>query len=303
MPVITTSTGFRTLKKTLDNIITDDSDGAGKNLVCTQYMMQESMDDYYVDDLENGGPGLLTEKGEAQPVDVLSLDDGAMTRYISKKLSGALEISAEMDDDGKYNGKYIDAARRLKRAGFKTLEYDCSNVLIRATNTGYVGGDGQPLASASHTLPGGGTFSNTLSVAFSPSMAALTVVRNNVAQLPGHDGLTEGYTLKKVVFPSAQWGAWESILGSSNAPGTANNDINVVRKLNITPVEVPFWDRGSTTNWLVLTSADNGLKLKWKQKFKSRTFYDERPDVIVHAISGRWARLWSDARHVYFSNA
>lgn len=303
MAMITTSTAFRTLKKTLDNIITDDSDGSSKAKVYTKYMMEESMADNYVDDLENGGPGLLTEKGEAQPFDVLSLDDGAVTRYSSRIFSGGLEISAEADEDGKYNDKYIDAARRLKRAGQKTVEYDCSNLLIRAANAAYTGGDGQPLASASHTLPGGGTYSNTLSVAFSPSMAALTVVRNNVAQMPGHDGLTEGYTLKKVVFPSAQWGAWMTILGSTDAPGTANNDTNVVRKLNLEGVEVPFWDRGSTTNWLVLTSADHGLKLKWRIKFKSRTFYDERPDVIVHAIKGRWARGWSNPRAVYFSNA
>jgi hypothetical protein len=302
MSTITTSVGFRTLKKTLDHIQTDDTDGSSSDVRATKYMMQETMSDNYVDDLENGGPGLLTEKDEAQAHDVLNLFDGAMTRYRPRKFGGILEISAEMDDDGKYNDQYINAAKRLKHAGWKTLEYDCSNVLIRAANAAYTGGDGQPLASASHTIPGGGTFSNTLAVPFSPSMAALTTVRNNVAQLPGHDGLTEGYDVKKVVFPTAQWGAWKTILKSANAPGTLS-DKNVVGDLGIEMVEVPFWDRGSTTNWMVITSADNGLKLKWRQKFKSRTFYEERPNIICHVIDARWARGWTNPRGVYFSNA
>ena len=35
---------------------------------------------------------------------------------------------------------------------------DAALMLVRATNTGYPGGDTLPLASASHTLPHGGTF-------------------------------------------------------------------------------------------------------------------------------------------------
>lgn len=298
----TTASGARTLQKTLDNIVTDDLDGGFEDLIAKNYFSFGNMSGAFSDELENGGPGVLGEKNEAEPLDIYTIEDGAVTRYRPRKFGGGLRVSMEMNEDGMYNDKYIAAARRLKRALKKTIEYDCANVLNRAANTAYTGGDGQPLASASHTIPVGGTFSNTLSVAMSPSMAALVTIRNNVAQLPGHDGLIEGYDVEKVVFPTAQWGSWETILKTSNSPGNANNDINVVRSLSIKPVEVKYWT-GSTTNWGVITDAPDGLKFKWRMKPKSRSEYTELTEVLTYLISARWDRKWTDPRGFYFSAA
>lgn len=298
---ITTSSAFRTLKATLEAIVTDSSDNIENDLVCTQYMAAGTMTDNYEDDLENGGPGLATEKAEGQALDVLSLYEGAVTRYIPRKFGLIMQITEELDEDGKYNDKYLNIAKRNKRALFKTLEIDCANVINRAATAGYVGGDGLVLASASHTIPGGGTFSNTLSTPFSPSRAALIVVRNNLKKLPGHDGVVEGYMIKKLVHPSEQWGAWAGILESTMVPESNNNEINVVRKMKIQQVEVQYMT--STTNWGVVTDVENGLKLRWRRKPKGRTWYDENTEIINYGTSARWARGWTDPRGFYFSNA
>ena len=298
---LTTSTAFRTLKATLEAIVTDDSNVG--ELSCTKYMDEMSMTDNYYDDLENGGPGLVTEKYEGTALDVLSLYEGAITRYIPRKFGGILQITEELDEDGKYNDQYVNAAARLKRAVYKTLETDCANVINRATSSSYVGGDGLSLASSSHTLPGGGgTFSNTLAVAFSPSRAAMIVVRNNLAVLPGHDGIVEGYEPKSVVFHPTQWGVWMGILGSANVPESPNNEVNVVKtEMGIKPIECKFLT--STTNWSVVTNAKRGLILFWRRKPKARTWYDEAMEIINYGISARWARGWTDPRGFYFSNA
>lgn len=301
MSTLTTSTAYRTLKATLEAIVTDDSDGAMSGLVCTKYMDEGSMKDNYVDDLENGGPGLVTEKGEGQALDVLSLYDGSTTRYISRKFGGILQITEELDEDGKYNDEYINAAGRLKRAVAKTLETDCANVLNRAANSAYTGGDGLSLANASHTIPGGGTFSNTLSTAFSPSRAALITVIQNCKKLPGHDGIVEGYDVKSIVHPVEQWGAWKGILGSEKAPENGNNEINVVNGMGIKSIPVQYMT--STTNWGAITSAPRGLRMLWRRKPKARTWYDEATEIINYGISARWSRGWTDPRGFYFSNA
>lgn len=300
--LLTTAWGFKTLKNTLDNVITDKMDGVQSDLRCTKFMQQEDMPDNYVDDLENGGPGLLSERSEGQALEVGTLYEGALTRYISRKFGGILMITDELTDDGKYNPTYVDAARRLKRALYKTLEVDCANVLNRATNTLYVGGDGLCLANASHTIPGGGTFSNTLATPMSPSRTALQTVMTNVMLLPGHDGVTEGYKVKSIVCPVAQWFTWKGILGSDKVPESPNNEINVVNGMGIKLIDVPFWS-ASTTNWMVLTDVQDGLKLKWRKRPKARTWYDEDVEVIKHGLSARWARGWSDPRAIYFSNA
>jgi hypothetical protein len=299
---LSTALAYKTLKATLDNIITDKSDGADSNLVCTKYLNVESMEDNYVDDLENGGPGLATERAEGQVLEVGTLYEGALTRYIARKFGLIMQITEELDEDGKYNDKYIDAARRLKRALYKTLEIDSANLLNRAANALYVGGDGVSLASNAHTIPGGGTFSNTLASPLSPSRTALITVIQNVMLLPGHDGVVEGFGVKAIVHPVAQWGAWKGILGSSQVPESNNNEINIVHGMGIKQIPVPYWS-GSTTNWGVLTDAMNGLKLKWRRKPKARTWYDEATEIINHGVSARWSRGWSDPRGFYFSNA
>lgn len=302
MSVLTTSTAWRTLKATLDNIITDPTDNVEKNVRAKKYMEVETMADHYVDDLENGGPGLLSEREEGQALETGTLFEGAVTRYISRKFGKILELTDELEDDGKYNAKYINFARRLKRAGWKTLDVDCANIWNRMFNAAYVGGDGLPLGSASHTIPGGGTYSNILATPMSPSRTALITVIQNVLLLPGHDGLTEGYKVLKVVHPVQQWGAWEGILRSEKAPENATNEINVVHGMGIERVDVPFWS-ASATNWAVITDAEDGLKLKWRKKFSSNTFIEQRTEIICHKTSGRWARGWSNPRAVYGSNA
>ncbi len=299
--MLTTATAFRTLKATLEEVVTDDSDGYEKKAAYKGYCKVEGMEDNYEDDLENGGPGLATEKTEGQALDVGTLYEGYVTRYIARKFGLIMQITEELDEDGKYNGKYIDASRRLKRALFKTKEIDCAQMLNRAANTGYVGGDGLSLANSAHTIPGGGTFSNTLSTAFSPSRAAVIVMSQNIMLLPGHDGVTEGYMPTAIVHPVAQWGAWKGILGSDKVPESANNELNVAADMNLKQVPVPYWS-ASSTNWLMLTDAGK-LKLKIRRKAKGRTWYDEPTEVINFGVSERWARGWSDPRCIYFSNA
>lgn len=297
-----TATAYKTLKATLDNIVKDDSDGIASNLVCAKYMRVESMSDAYVDDLERGGLGLATEKAEGQTLDTLDFQEGALYRYTARKFGLISELTEELDEDGKYNDQYVDLSRQQKQAVYKTLEVDCANVLNRAFNASYVGGDGVALASASHTIPGGGTFSNTLSTPFSPSVAALAVVIQNAMLLPDHDGIVgSGAQVKKVVHPVAQWGAWKEILKSEKRPDSLNAH-NVVGDMGIQQVPVTYWT-ASTTNWGVITDAPHGLKLKWRRKPKSRTWYDEPTEVIKHGTSARWARGWSNPRGFYGSNA
>jgi hypothetical protein len=301
MSELTTSLAFKTLKATLDNIITDKSDNVESMVVAKKYFQWESMSDNYVDDLEVGGPGLLTERDEGQALEVGTIYEGPQTRYISRKFGRIIQYTEELEEDSKYLGEYVGAAKRLKRAAWKTVDVDAANVLNRAANSAYVGGDGFSLANSAHTIPGGGTFSNTLSTPMSPSRTALITVMQNLAQTVGHDGLIEGFEIKKVVAPPQQKGVWMGILGSTLVPDSANNEINVAKGMGELVI-VKFWT-ASTTNWGVTTDAPDGLKLKFRRRPRSRTWVDEPTEIINHGISARWARGWSDARGFYFSNA
>jgi hypothetical protein len=302
MSTVFTGSVARTLKKTLSKIIDDKSDGLEGGAIFKKYLEQGDTEEAWVDHLEVGGPGLASDVPEGAEIPLGTIREGTLTRYIMRKVGMRLAISDEAMEDCQYE-EVLKAARRLKRALWKTFEYDAALLLARAWNTSYAGGDGLPLCSASHTLPGGGTFSNTLATPLGPSRAALLVVRAAVRKFPGHDGLIEGYKAKKVVCPTEQLSAWEEIVGSKLAPETGEfNRINIANKMGIEVVEVPYWT-STTTNWIVITDADDGPKWIWRRHPRSTTEVDNQHEIMNYMITARIARGWSDARGVLGSQA
>lgn len=298
-----TSTVANNLKETLEEIIDDPFDNPESSLVCTKWMESGSMSDNYEDDLEMGGPGLAAETAEGTPIPAGTIQEGYITRYLARKFSLKLMITEEAIEDSKYP-QVLSAAKRLKRALYKTMDIDMTNILVRATNTAFVGGDGLPLASNAHTIPGGGTFSNTMAVPMAPSVLALTVATTQTRLYPGHDGITEGNEPKKVVFPTPQWALWDVILKSTGAPDPGEfNAINVANQsLDITPVPIKYWSN-TTTNWALITDADNGVNYRWRRRPRSRTWIDNDQEIMNYGISARWSRGWSDPRGVLFVDA
>lgn len=290
---------FKALKATLENVVDDKTDGAEFDF--RKWCEEKSMADNYEDDQEYGGPGLAAEVPEGEEIPMGTIREGAPTRYQSRKFALRLVVSEEAIEDSKYD-RVINAAKRLKRAMYKTADIDATTMLVRATDTAYVGGDGQPLASASHTLPHGGTFSNLMATPMTPSRAAVIQLVSQAKKLPGHDGITEGYELKKILCPTEQWAVWAGILGSAQVPESNNNEINVVKGLGLSVVPLKFWDN-TTTNWAAQTDAENGLNFRWRRKPRNRSWVENSQELMSYAISARWSRGWTEPRSIMFVNA
>lgn len=302
MTVLTSAIAL-SLKETLDEIITDDPGGSKKRAMFLKWCNEKSMSDAYEDDVEYAGPGYASEVSEAAPIPLGSITEGAVTRYLARKFGLRLAISEEAVEDGKYSS-VIDAAKRLTYSLWDTADLDATLMLIRATTSGYVYGDGVTLASSSHTLAGGGTFSNTLATPMSPSRAAMITVTSAIKVLPGHNGIRRGYAPKAIVCPVEQWEMWKVITGSQKAPEAGQfNAINVVNDMDLQVLPLPKWSN-TTTNWGVITDADNGFNFRWKRRPRSKTWVENSEEVMLHAISARWARGNSDpGRSFYFSNS
>lgn len=291
------------LKDTLDEIVDDDLTGSEADLVCTRWMKKKSMSDAFEDDLEMGGPGLAATTEEGAAMHVSSIQEGAMYRYIATKFTLRLVISEEAVADNKYP-KVVQLGKRLNRSIYKTMDYDMTDVLVRATSTDLVYGDGQPLASASHSLPAGGTFSNLMAVPLAPSNLALETAITQLMQMPGHDSLIEGVEAKKLVHPTAQWAAWRRIMGSEKDPTAGNfTAINVVKAdypLELVPIK--YWTN-TTTNWGIITDAENGIQYRMRQRPKSYSWVENSNMVMNQAVAARWARGVSDPRGILFVDA
>lgn len=296
-----TGTLWNTLKNTIDSIVTDKTDGLESRAQFSKYFNVSNMEDNYEDDLEVAGPGLASEKPEGEEIALGTIREGVLTRYLSRTFGLKVILSEELMEDSKYP-EAIKAARHLKRSMWKTVDVDAALVLVRAENTSYVGGDGLCLANSAHTLPGGGTFSNTMATPMSPSRAAVIVARAAVGVLPGLDGVREGYTLEKVVCPVAQQSVWEGIVGSEYVPESNNNEINVVKKMSLEVVPVIQWTN-TDTNYAYITDCEDGLRFKWRRKPRASTWTDNDHTVGKHSITARWTRGWTNPRGLYFVGA
>lgn len=290
------------LKLTLDEVIDDNLTNYRQKAIFPKWMGQSNMQDNFEDDLEMGGPGLAAEKSEGAEMQAGGIQEGALTRYIARTFALKLVVTEEAVEDSKYP-QIIAAGSRLPRAMWKTADIDATNILARAVNASYVGGDGQPLASATHTLPGGGTFSNLMAVPMSPSRIAVATATTQMRKFPGHDGIIEGVEPKAAIYPQEQWFIWDGLRMSEKNPESGNfNEINVVNKLGIEGIPVKYWTN-TTTNWGLVADIDNGFKFKWRRKPRSRSWVSEDQEIMKYGISARWARGWSDTRCILFVNA
>lgn len=303
MSEIFTSTAALALKDTLEDIDTDEHGSEGSKADFNKWMSVKNMTDNYVEYYEIAGTGLAGEKPEGESIPIGGIVEGPLTRFNARTYGQRMIVSEEALEDMKYD-KVIQAAKRNNRSLWKLVDYDSILILVRATNTSYVGGDGLCLANTAHVLPGGATYSNMFATAMSPSKAALVIANAQLMQMVGHDGLIDGVTPKKAVFPVQQWGIWREVLGSSYDPTPgAFNAINVInRDLDIKPVPLKFWNT-TTTNWGLVTDAELGIMWFWRRKPKSNTWVTEDKTMMNYAVTARWSRGWVNPRSLFFSNA
>lgn len=301
--IVFTSTEANSLKETIDTIV-DDALGEGRSkLIAFKYLDEMSMGDNYVDDLEMGGIGLASEKTEGAMISLGTIREGVVTRYNSRTFAVAAGVTQEAMEDAKYD-EVINMTRRLPRAMYKTVEYDAANLLIRAFNASFVGGDNQPLVSTAHTLPNGGTFSNSMATPMSPSRMALQIVTTQLEKMVGHDGTIEGFMPKCVICPADQRFAWNGILRATYAPEPgAFNEPNIInRDFEIDVVPVRYWSN-TTTNWIVRSDCENNLNWKWRVRPSQTDWVDNSTTTRFFGIRARWSRGWSDPRAVVGVNA
>jgi hypothetical protein len=302
--LVSTSAVFATLQATLSEVIQDKTDGIEGKLAFTKYLDMGTMKGAFVDDAEFAGPLLVHEKPEGSAMDHSVIKQGALTRYMARTFAQQIDFTREVVDDCKYD-QVLQAGRLQKRAIYITADIDAALMLVRATTAGYVGGDGQVLASASHTLPHGGTFSNIMATAMSPSRMAFNIAATTLKKQVGHDGNIAPLEPTKVLCPVEQIYTWEEIVLSPKAPEAGQfNAINTVNKHygDIEIVPIPYWNT-TATNWALKTDAENGICWKWHTRPETNTWKDNSGVILCHSIYARWSRGWTDPRGIYFVNA
>lgn len=255
----------------------------------------------YEEDQEMTGFGLVPVKTQGASVAYDTHSQGVTTRYTHVAYAMGFIVTREEMDDNLYLKRGSARTKALARSFRITKEIVGANVYNRFTTSGYTGGDGVVLGSASHPCLNGNQ-SNILAVAADISEAALEDLTNQVDQAVDSRGLKIGLQSRSLIVPTALRYEAARILKSSLQNDTANNAINALKAMGAFPDGVKVNQfLTDTDQWFIRTDAPEGMK--HFQRIAAEFAQDGDFDTYNVKYKGyeRYSFGWSDWRAVYGS--
>lgn len=222
-----------------------------------------------------------------------------LQRYLYKVYGLAFSLTKVLVEDGDHIRIGQTYAKHLAQSLIETKETLGANILNRAFNAAYPGGDGVALVSASHPIVNG-TFSNQLTTPAALSQTSLEQLLIQIRNAVDNNGKRIRLTPKKIVSGPSNVFQAEVLLKSALRAGTANNDVNPVNSMGLLSEGQANLSRiTSTTAWWVQTDAPEGLKLAMRRGLEKSMEGDFETDSMRYKATERYAFGWTDPRGVY----
>jgi len=198
------------------------------------------------------GLPLFSKKAEAKAVEFADIVNGYKTTVVNSTYALGVKITEEMLEDEQYNVA-SDIFEDMANSKIETVEQLAGDFIDGFTTTSYYyDGGSTPVASASHTLPGGGSFSNIPSVASDFCEAALIQAGIDVATF--RIGRADRKRLVKIqelfITPTDEVACWK-ILNSIQEAEQSNNAANFFK--NKYKATVMHWTT-DTDAWFAKTN-------------------------------------------------
>jgi len=222
-----------------------------------------------------------------------------LQRYVYQVFGLAFALTKVLVEDGDHIRIGQVYAKHLAQSLVETKELLCANVLNRAFNSSYVGGDGVSLINTAHPIAAG-SFSNQLNTAAALSQTSLEQMLIQVRLAVDNNGKKiRLQPLKLVVAPGNVFQA-EVLLKSVLRTGTANNDINPIKSIGLLPEGASVISRlTSATNWWVQTDAPEGMKLLMRRALEKTMEGDFETDSMRYKATERYQVGWTDPRAMW----
>jgi len=246
------------------------------------------------------GPAPIKGEGEAFAED--EARQGWTARYNHVTIGMKFAITQEALEDNLYMQLGARYARALARSIKETVEVMGANVLNRATNVGYLGGDGKPLMATDHPLLYGGVGSNTLATPADLSESALEDIFTQIRTSGDDRGLPIALKPKRLIIPPQLIYTATRLLRSIQRPGGNDNDINAIRALGVIGEDVQTVTRLTDPDaWFVKTDAMDGLKFFNRVGLQRGMDEDFNTGNALYKARQRCSFGWSDWRSCFGS--
>jgi len=255
----------------------------------------------YEEDTEVTGFGLAPVKAQAASIEYDSESQGVTKRYTHVTYGLGYIVTREEMEDNLYE---VVSKRRIKALAFsmrQTEEIVAANILNRAFNSSYTGGDGKQMVADDHPTVSGSQ-SNLIETAADLSEAAIESLCIQVMNAKNSRGLNIQVQPKKlIVSPNDAFNA-ERILQTQLRVGTANNDINAIKSMNILPGGVvmnPYLT--DTDAFFIQTNVPNGLIRMNRRATEFKQDNDFDTENAKAKATTRFSVGWTDWRQIFGS--
>ena len=220
-------------------------------------------------------------------------------RYVYKVYGLAFALTKVLVEDGDHISIGQTYAKHLAQSLIETKETLCANILNRAFNSAYTGGDGVSLVNSAHPIASG-TFSNVLTTAANLSQTSLEQMLIQIRNAIDNNGKRIRLTPEKLVLSPTNVFQGEVLLKSVLRAGTGNNDINPINSMGmINGGQANLSRLTSTTAWWVQTDAKVGLQLMMRRKLEKSMEGDFETDSMRYKATERYIPGWTDPRTIY----
>jgi len=266
-----------------------------------QIFDSENSDRAFEEEVMLSGFGNAGVKPEGQSVNYDAATETFTARYTHETLALAFSITEEAIEDNLYDRLASRYTKALARSMANAKQVKAANVLNRAFNSSYTGGDGLELCSTAHVIVSG-TEQNELSTAADLNETSLEQAMIDIAALTDERGLKIAASSRKMIIPSALQFTAERLLKSVGRTGTADNDISAVVSMNVIPQGyVVNHYLTDTDAWFIKTDVPNGLKHFVRAPIKTAMEGDFETGNVRYKARERYSFGWSDWRGVFGS--
>ena len=245
--------------------------------------------------------GLAVQKTEGSPISYDSERQAFITRYQHVVYALGFIITREMMEDDQYDVVGQRKAQGLAFSMRQTKEVVAANVYNRAYTSGYTGGDGSVLLSATHATVAGGTFSNTIGTNADLSEAALEQAVIDIAGFTNDRGLLIAVKPQTLIIPRQLIFEAKRILGSDGRVGTDANDLNALKTMGLIPEVVVNHYLTDTDAWFIRTDVPHGMKYFERRSDAFDMDNDWDTENAKFKATARYSFGWTDPRGLYGS--
>jgi hypothetical protein len=261
----------------------------------------ESSERAFEEETKLSGFGAAPVKTEGDAITYDQAQEAWTARYQHETIAYGFALTEEAIEDNLYDALASRYTKALARSMAHTKQVKAANVLNNGFS-GSTGGDGVSLFSTAHPLVSGGTVANRPTTGVDLNETSLEAATIAIAAWVDERGLLIAAKPTKLIIPPALQFVAKRVLDSDKRVGTADNDLNALRSMNVIPGGWSVNHYLTDTNaWFLKTDIPNGLKMFNRVAMKTAMEGDFGTGNVRYKARERYSFGFSDPLGMYAS--